>query len=66
MFAKMFKVPVTHQIAYTRWIRANVKGYWRVCFNDDVDNYFFIDEESADKFQLHVDQLAEFIKDSIE
>ena len=55
MFAKMYKVEVTHKIAWTRWIRENTKGYWRVKFNtDDPDNYFFVDKESADKFEAHV------------
>ena len=51
----MHQVPVTHKIAWTRWLRANTKGFWRVCFNtDEADNYFFVEKEDADKFKAHV------------
>ena len=51
----MHKVSVTHKIAWTRWLRANTKGFWRVCFNtDEADNYFFVEKEDADKFEEHV------------
>jgi len=51
----MHQVSVTHKIAWTRWLRANMKGFWRVCFNtDEPDNYFFVEKEDADKFEAHV------------
>ena len=51
----MHQVSVTHKIAWTRWLRANMKGFWRVCFNtDEPDNYFFVEQEDADKFEVHV------------
>ena len=63
MFAKMYKVEVMHKIAWTRWIRANTKGYWRVKFNtDSPDNYFFVDKDSADKFEAYVAQKTYHLK----
>ena len=51
----MHKVSVTHKIAWTRWLRANTKGFWRVIFNtDDPDIYVFDEKEDADKFEEYV------------
>ncbi len=51
----MHKVSVTHKIAWTRWLRANTKGHWRVIFNtDDPDIYVFDEKEDADKFEEYV------------
>ena len=59
---KMFTVAVTHKIAWTRWLRANTKGYWRVCFNtDEPDNYFFEHEDDAKGFESHVAQRVWFV-----
>ena len=59
----MHQVSVTHKIAWTRWLRANTKGFWRVSFNiDDPDLYFFVEKEDADKFEAHVKQHVDNLK----
>ena len=58
----MHRVSVNHKIAWTRWLRANTKGWWRVCFNtDEDDNYFFVEKDDADKFEAHVKQHVEWV-----
>ncbi len=59
----MHQVSVTHKIAWTRWLRANTKGFWRVCFNtEEPDNYFFVEKEDADKFEAHVKEHVDNLK----
>lgn len=58
----MHRVSVNHKIAWTRWLRANTKGWWRVCFNtDEDDNYFFVEKDDADRFEVHVKEHVEWV-----
>ena len=59
----MHKVLVDHKVSWKGWLRANVKGLWRVRFKTEgPDVYFFTDKDEADAFEVHVKEYVDNLK----